>query len=643
MPSLRFVVVAVWLCSIALPLAAGDPVPDVDVILEQVPGGLIAVLEAGTSADEVLIAVPAEWLAEPTFSEVPAGWTAQLVRGKQTAVLQLVRCGTAAAAAATAELPTPQVEQLIGPKARDRLAAAGCGDAAQVAQPALRMKAGTGKEIGKPAKGAAHRVTVESYAQGVRRGRTVDAAVDVLAAAETAGSLAGIVRLPPTLSPGETVTATLADADRLPPGGMWSIGGVVLDEAAPEVPPQLVSFSRMQHEVAKGIIRNMKRFDAEVYAPIAIAGDGAGDAVGDDAGIAIKEKGIQRALVNTTRGNIRRRQQIAVYELEGGGLGLRRFAVVETAGTAPCTGGDPALRIVAGVGGETATPLGLRPCPSPPPALPADAEIYAVSAPGGASIDDIAAALVTPSEAGQTCGMRTVQAAPRPGVRRDGKRLAFDLPDDLPTGVPLAIRYLDKWGRSLLDVSAAGGVTALPAAPADGPAIEGGHRVVTAGGEACVCGRFPTPAAQGGLLLDGEALGPPPAASASSAVFVLPSGLAIGRHVISGDPAFGFGAGDRLEFDVVRIEASLDQNELWRGSGTSLRLRVAGSEQPLRLQVVNRTPSIISLEGGDEQAVTTSGGSDNAATRTVRGVTRGAFDIGWELLDGRCPCAGAAP
>lgn len=52
----------------------GDPVPDVDVILEQIPGGVI-VAATGVEMDEIAIRIPLEHLGAVQRSNLPRGWS----------------------------------------------------------------------------------------------------------------------------------------------------------------------------------------------------------------------------------------------------------------------------------------------------------------------------------------------------------------------------------------------------------------------------------------------------------------------------------------------------------------------------------------------------------------------------------------
>lgn len=240
-----------------------------------------------------------------------------------------------------------------------------------------------------------------------------------------------------------------------------------------------------------------------------------------------------------------------------------------------------------------------------------------------------------------------VKPPPR-GGKGDGKPprdrgvLAFTLPADLQAGDRISIRYVDPWGRTLLDVPAVEEFTVTPApdaAEGGKPAIVTGSPTGFAGQRACVCGRFPGPAAWNGLRLDG-APAEPLAAAERVVTLGLPADAAPGDHLVTGDPAAGFGEEDRWTIRVLAIAGQLDQAQLFSGGSTRMRLRIVGTDQPLPITVRNTTPQVISLEGGETQTVTTSGGDDNAVERTVRAVGRGSFGLEWELGGDWCPCAG---
>lgn len=157
-----------------------------------------------------------------------------------------------------------------------------------------------------------------------------------------------------------------------------------------------------------------------------------------------------------------------------------------------------------------------------------------------------------------------------------------------------------------------------------------------AGGRICVCGG--ASGSGGGLLLDGEPVQPAEGEPGGTVLLDLPKELAPGSHVLRVAP--GGAATGGCEIDVVDIEASLDRERLWRGTGTPMRLVVHGTSEPVKVRIVNETPGIISLEGGDDQWATTSGGELNAVERQVRGIRRGEFGLRWKLPEAPCPCPG---
>jgi hypothetical protein len=227
----------------------------------------------------------------------------------------------------------------------------------------------------------------------------------------------------------------------------------------------------------------------------------------------------------------------------------------------------------------------------------------------------------------------------------DGTAVFTYLPVDLRPGDRLALRYVDRLGNVVVDVPAVPDVEVvapLPDAAPRTPRITAASRLAVAGQLACVCGSFPAPAAWEGVLLDGAAA-PPPVSASSRMVWVhLPAGTPPGEHVWSGAEAAGFPAADRAGTLVVQVSGELDSGKLQRLETTPVRLRVEGTERPIELRLRNLTPSIITIEGGPDQTIRTSGGPRNQLERTVRGIAPGAFNINYELAGQRCPCGGGA-
>lgn len=144
------------------------------------------------------------------------------------------------------------------------------------------------------------------------------------------------------------------------------------------------------------------------------------------------------------------------------------------------------------------------------------------------------------------------------------------------------------------------------------------------------------------LLLDGRPVGAPTAGTSRALFFQLPPDVALGGHEVGWAGTGGDGEARRTvrscTVEAIRILAELDQERIWQGQGTPLRIEVEGTRQPVRLRLLNESPGIVTLEGGARQEVATSGGRRNTLERRVRGVTRGDFDLRWELLDASCPC-----
>jgi hypothetical protein len=215
----------------------------------------------------------------------------------------------------------------------------------------------------------------------------------------------------------------------------------------------------------------------------------------------------------------------------------------------------------------------------------------------------------------------------------------FRVPDDWAAGMEVLVTYTSSAGDVLVEAEAPEVEVGEPLGDElPQPFIEGGTPFTVPGGTACACGAFPTPESRSGLLLDGRALGPPAAASRSSLHFRVPLDTPLGDHRVSGWPGVGFSSGSGWDLGLVRVEASLDTSTLARGGSTRLQLRVVGTERPVTLRLQNFSPSVVVVEGGDDQFLTTSGGGENVAVTQVRGVGRGAFDLRWALPV--CPCGG---
>ncbi|MCB1024221.1 MAG: hypothetical protein KDB79_07520, partial [Acidobacteria bacterium] len=140
-----------------------------------------------------------------------------------------------------------------------------------------------------------------------------------------------------------------------------------------------------------------------------------------------------------------------------------------------------------------------------------------------------------------------------------------------------------------------------------------------------------------------------PLAGSTDSLIVLPTGLAPGKHVITwdiskfdtigGEPWAVPSASEKVEFLVLGVEASIDQNKLFTGQGTTLRLKITGTDEAIPIEFENKTPEIIEMEGGTKQVINTTGGGENSVERGVKGLKRGKFDIKYKLTLPPCPCS----
>lgn len=187
-------------------------------------------------------------------------------------------------------------------------------------------------------------------------------------------------------------------------------------------------------------------------------------------------------------------------------------------------------------------------------------------------------------------------------------------------------RYTDPWGETVVDAP----LSITPASPTSGSrALTSASSLAFAGQSACVSGRFPKFDDAYGLLLDGKTELQPWGVSPTTVMVGIPDKTAAGPHTISDGVS-------KIGLTVLTVEGSLDQNKLWRGESTTMRLRVLGTDRQFPLAVLNRTPGVISIDGGVRQVVTTPGGADNAVTRSVTGIHRGDFTIVYSVNTAGC-------
>ena len=595
---------------------AGDPVPDVDVILEQIPGGVVA----------IEVRRPTAYDGDPVpdvdvILEQLLGFDAVRLSGdKALRDLSVV------------DLPTGWGLRRDG----KRLVLSG-----PIVVPPVRFKLETRGE--RP-----ERVTVE-----LLRGKEVRVSRPkinprIVPARVVSGTLTGTVRLPPQVSPGETLALRPLAGSNLPPGGTWVIAGTVSEpwndddlrharaivnttrshlktraasEPPPPVPPPLVL-------LGAGGCRSLAPLAAVLQARDSASVGGEPVRVreleqGEDS-----QDGDRPSLADLSS---RMRHDIQMSSIRN----LKFFfAVADEPQRVARTKGE-AWEVSSATTGSDTVAWTWAASDAVPDFVPG--RVTAVALDGEPVAGGCRFVAREPSDLDLARWAR-MQAKGNPSGRPEGKPPAEEiylvtLPADLRPGDRISARYLDEWGDPWVEVGEIPDVDVVPTSEdvAD-PFIESASAYAVAGDPVCVCGAF---SALDAVARFTVASRPVDVVSISTRVAWLqtaPDGL--GPALIRAEGFRGEAA-----TELLRVRADLDQEHLFSGQTTPLRLIVEGSESALPIRIHNGTPQVIELEGGPEQETETSGGAVNQAIRQVRGLERGAFQLTWELRPSTCPCA----
>ena len=223
--------------------------------------------------------------------------------------------------------------------------------------------------------------------------------------------------------------------------------------------------------------------------------------------------------------------------------------------------------------------------------------------------------------------------------------LGFLVPPGLPPGTFVEVTYVDRFGNTVVGARVSTDSFEDRGLP---PFLITCTPKIFAGDYLCVCGFFPTQFSRNQLLLDGKPLGK--LAGSKDTIVFQPKGLKPGRHVVEwnvqafSDP-FNYDQSrqppsnlDEVAFVLLEVRGTIDQNALFTGQGTTLRLRIIGSEERLPIELTNKTPQVVDVEGGLTQVIQSSGGANNTVERRVKGTMRGNFNIVYRLALPPCPC-----
>jgi hypothetical protein len=674
-------------------LPAGEPIPDIDVILEQNPGGVIAI---EVRPDDDFLRDPAiqfdsvrlsgdKALADLALKNLPAGW------GLRRDGKRLVLSGPAVAPPVRFQLET------------------------QGARP--------------------ERVSVELLDGKAVRFSRMKINPRIVPQRVVAGTVVGTVRLPPQVSAGETLALRSLPDATVPPGGRWVINGTVSepwDEDELRTARTIVNTTRSnidrssgkkaatatatpsrplllqgeggcqdlaplaavllardqgraggevlltdlspqtpaQHDVAMGSIRNLKFFFTVTNPPPGIAINEEEDLVTSPdkttPGIAInEEEDLVASPEKTTPGIAINEEEdlvtspdktapgIAINEEEdlvaSPGQGVQRFAVKEeslkASQVAPPKGrdretgkkeawtasGDGASHRLAWTWAE---PAALSTLGEEGASAPRTAAFEGEPVAGGCRFTPRQPNDLDLARWARQQAPKTNKLGGSPGKPAKSEIHFVTLPGDLRPGDRISVRYVDEWGDSWIEVPEVPEVEVIPPA-ADGPFIESATPYAVAGDQICVCGTFSALDAVAEFSIGGQ---PAEVVSSSGRVVWLQSSAdLVGPALIQ-----AVGLKGEAATDLLQVRAELDQEHLFSGESKPLRITIEGSEAALPIHLTNGSPQAIELEGGPDQWTETSGGAVNQVVRQVRGLQRGTFQLSWELKASTCPCAGSA-
>lgn len=223
----------------------------------------------------------------------------------------------------------------------------------------------------------------------------------------------------------------------------------------------------------------------------------------------------------------------------------------------------------------------------------------------------------------------------------EGETIRVSIPADASGETRLEARFEDPWGRTTVRGEAVIQVEA-PLQQRLRPRVDAVQPVALAGEALTVCGWFPSRTGRS-VLLDGKPVLKIVAGSRRSLVYTVPESTPPGRHFVSGDPDAGFPDGI-LALRVVRLDTSVDQAMV----PPHVRIRVAGTDAPVKVRILNLDPFAASLIGGESQVAQTDGGRENIALIAMQpsqfpSVARHGLDIRFTFADDRSACRAHSP
>lgn len=608
--SMRLKRLSAVLCLVLIvgPARAADPVPDVDVVIEQPPGnGFFIEVPNGAPFDSFRLSGPRDFIGGLEAVRLPSGWSMSR-EGKRVV------------------LSGPAVS---GP---------------------TRIQLRAGRTIDKSVDWDVS-IAGRSLAS---RNKVVPRSVPQRA---VKNSLQGVVAMPDKVSPGEAVALRPLPAANLPPG-RFVLSGVVTEPLTDEeVRAAKTGLPVVGLPPAGFVLGGPAGTSCRELLPLAaalVAGGATGECaycksffesrsntaknppratVAPAAGGASAAPGTPSMVVN----ELRSRHDVAMNAIRN----IKSLAAVEPAGSGASFTIDE-----KGVKLWEVTPAGAKLARMQVVEGPRDGEPQEPQKPRWVALDATevpAGCLFTGREPDLYDLAVAKKAGPLPGNGKDTVETRTHVgrvPDEMVPGTALSLQYLDLFGDAVVDVPVVSDTEVVPpAAKPQPPCVTAATAYAQAEDTVCVCGNFPTLAAQSGLWVDERDAGAPVSVSTRTLQYQLPPhAVTVGRHVWSGNPEAGFATTCRAQTQVVLISGELDSQNLFSGQSTPMRLTVAGTADKVPIRIKNLTPAIIRIDGGEVQTVESSGGSPNQVIRSVQGLVRGAFNVEWSLATDRCPC-----
>lgn len=86
-----------------------------------------------------------------------------------------------------------------------------------------------------------------------------------------------------------------------------------------------------------------------------------------------------------------------------------------------------------------------------------------------------------------------------------------------------------------------------------------------------------------------------------------------------------------LRWEPLHAQTDLNKKPIKPGETSSVTLKVEGTTKPVRVRVINKTPDVVSVKGGNDQVVMSSGGEKNIVKLEITGLKPGAPSFSMEL------------